>query len=383
MNASLSSRFFYNRFVSNSPLDYYVAFIKYYDIYNHVISAGYLNAPRTVTPNKLVFYGDKLEINKYLKGLEKYDKHTKLRHVMRGIAFYKCAYDYSPTDENKEARDYIFQFGILQHKNIESLYGFVMDEINYIMNESENPISYMNSHCSLRNIKYDSLYINGVFVNQYYYQFRKISIKGIYDFKVVTNTSTNKKELSININVYEIFKKIKSILFENIRGREIYDLFFDIYDKNKEKLLTNTGVIVRNQNADIKFKSQQYCQCMLIFNTAGHLYSPDESMIGVGVNCTLNVGTNNQYHDIQVDANYILLSKGKNADLISSIRTTGSTSASSLLYRTGNVDQIEYKEDFNIANIELDNGINILGILIKNYKYNFENKFDVKGIFVK
>ncbi|MEM5877731.1 MAG: hypothetical protein QXF12_02500 [Candidatus Aenigmatarchaeota archaeon] len=383
MNAILSRGFFYDRFVSNSPLDYYVSFIKYYNIYQNVISVSYLNGPRTVTPNKLVFYGDKSKIGKYLKSLEKYDEYTELRFAMRSIAFYKCAYDYSPTDTNKDARNNIFHFDILQHKNIDSLYDFIIEEINYIMNNNPDPISYMNSYCSLQNTKYNSLTINGVFTNKYYYQFRKISIKNIHSFKIITNPSTNKKELSININVYEIFKKIKSVLFEDLRERKIYDFFFDIYDKNKEKTLTNIEVIIRNQNADIKFKAQQYCQCMLIFNTTGYLYRPDESMIGIGVNCTLNVGTSNQYHDIQVDANYILLSKDENAKLISSIRAYGNTSASSFVYRTGGVDQIEHKSDFKIVNIALEKDTGILGILIKNYKYGFEYKLDLQDILTK
>lgn len=382
MNASLSSRFFYNRFVSNSPLDYYVSFIKYYNVYKNVISADYLNSPRTVTPNKLVFNGDKFKMGQYLKSLEKHDRYTKLHQAMRNIAFHKCAYDYSPTDTNNELRHNIFYFDILQHKNIGSLYDFVIDEINHIM-DSEDAEAYMSSYCDLQNANHDSLTINGVFTNKYYYQFRKIGIKDIYGFKTITNSRTNKKELNIHINVYEIFKKIKGILFENVRGRELYELFFDIYDKNKEKALTNTEVYIRNQNTDIKYKSQQYCQCMLIFNTAGYLYNPDESMIGIGVNCTLNVGTSNQHHDIQVDANYILLSKGKNANLVCSVRTTGSTAAHSFLYRTGNVDQIEYKYGFEIVNIELENSPNILGILIRNYRRNFGNKLDLGGVFAQ
>ncbi|MEM1973591.1 MAG: hypothetical protein QXN68_02240 [Thermoplasmata archaeon] len=383
MNAILSRRFFYDRFVSNSSLDYYVSFIKYYNIYKNVISVDYLNGPRTVTPNKLVFHGDKSKIGKYLKSLEKYDEYTDLRFAMRSIAFYKCAYDYSPTDRNNETRNNIFHFDILQHKDIKSLYDFVMGEINYIMNNNPDPISYMNSYCSLQNTKYNSLTINGVFTNKHYYQFRKISIRNIYSFKIITNPHTSKKELSININVYEIFKKIKSILFEDLREREIYDLFFDIYDKNKEKALTKIEVIIRNQNTDIKFKAQQYCQCMLIFNTAGYLYRPDESMIGISVNCTLNVGTSNQYHDIQVDANYILLSKGENADLICSIGAYGNTSASSFVYRIGGVDQIEHKNEFKIVNIALERGTGILGILIKNYKYEFEHKLELQDILTK
>lgn len=364
----LFNKFMSNKFTSMSTLDYYVYFIRHLTIRRGLIDAYGLDKQKGSGINKLTFVSDKKKWGKYINNLVYYYENTLLGNFIKNVSFYREA---KIGEFVKDERTSIFSLGLLKNVKVDSLYDLTVNKIIDTIRKNDGNKIAIEPLTVVINNKDERMYINGMYLRNYYYDLEINDNKDVYEISNVESDANYKKIGKIVVDIYKMAEKLNNYVYdENMRW------FLGIFEKEKDKLKTKLTAIISNENYDIKLSPSSGFRCILTFNTVGNLYQPQESIVGIGMNSILQVNTNAQKHDVRTHVNFVFINRGVECKMIYYAKMSNLAYVQSTAYRDKQMDVFSADAVDEINDIVLDKPFDKL-----LFKHILVRKFNVLKLF--
>lgn len=346
MNAMLFNKFMSNKFTSVSTLDYYVYFIRHLMIRRGLIDAYGLDKQKYSGINKLTFVSDKRKWGKYINNLVYYYENTSLRNFIKNVSFYREA---KTGEFVKDERTSIFGLGLLKNVKVDSIYDLTINKITDTIKKNDGNKIAIEPLTVVINNKDERMYINGMYLRNYYYDLEVNDNKDVYEISNVEPGANFKKIGKIVVDIYKMAERLNNHVYdENMRW------FLSVLEKEKDKVKTKLTAIISNENSDVRLSPRSSFKCILTFNTVGNLYQPQESIVGIGMNSILQVNTNTQPHDVRTHVNFVFVNRGVECKMIYYAKMSNLVYVQSSAYRDKQMDVFSADAVNEISDIVLD-----------------------------